>query len=300
MELRRDRSSEEKIKKLGSEGLAPMHDIEHNPESKTPRMTEFEAAELHFAYEGVAALRGLSLTVREGERIALLGANGSGKSTLLRMMDGLLYAGSGSLKFRGQELTEAALSDDKFAMGFHRQVGMVFQNPDVQLFNPTVFDEVAFGPLQMGWSRDEVLERVHKALEWIGASHLKDRAPYRLSGGEKKRVALASVVVLEPDVLLLDEPFAALDFQSKLLIENDTAALVRQSRRSLLLITHDIEEAVSLADRVIVLSKRPTRVKASYDIELGEERTDMMAMRLSPGFSHYVRRIWADLDVVLQ
>ncbi|HEY9213730.1 MAG TPA: spermidine/putrescine ABC transporter ATP-binding protein, partial [Ancylobacter sp.] len=97
--------------------------------------------------------------------------------------------------------------------------------------------------------------------------------------------------------LLLDEPFAALDFQTKLLIESDTARLVRQSRRSVLLITHDIEEAVSLADRVIVLTKRPTRVKAEYRIALGTDRTDMIAARESPGFSAYVRQIWADLDV---
>jgi len=101
-------------------------------------------------------------------------------------------------------------------------------------------------------------------------------------------------------VLLLDEPFAALDFQNKLLIEGDTMKLVREGGRSLLLITHDIEEAVSLADPVIVLTKRPTRVKGVYDIELGIERVDMMAARNSPDFSQYVRRIWADLDVVLQ
>ena len=95
-----------------------------------------------------------------------------------------------------------------FALGFRRQVGLVFQNPDIQLFNPTVFDEVAFGPLQLGWPREEILERVHATLDWIGAEHLKDRAPYRLSGGEKKRVAIASVIVLDPDVLLLDEPTA--------------------------------------------------------------------------------------------
>jgi NitT/TauT family transport system ATP-binding protein len=99
---------------------------------------------------------------------------------------------------------------------------------------------------------------------------------------------------------LLDEPFAALDFQSKLLIENDTMGLVRESRRSLLLITHDIEEAVSLADRVIVLSKRPTEVKAAYDIALGDDRRDLIAVRQSASFRDYVRSIWADLDVVLQ
>jgi NitT/TauT family transport system ATP-binding protein len=113
-------------------------------------------------------------------------------------------------------------------------------------------------------------------------------------------VALARTLVNEPDVLLLDEPFAALDFQSKLLIENDTVGLVRKGNRSMLLITHDIEEAVSLADRVIVLSKRPTQVKASYKIELGSARMDMMAVRENPGFGRYVRSIWADLDVVLQ
>ena len=112
--------------------------------------------------------------------------------------------------------------------------------------------------------------------------------------------ALARTLVNEPDVLLLDEPFASLDFQNKLLIENDTAKLVRRGGRSLLLITHDIEEAVSLADRVIVLSKRPTQVKAVYTIALGAERTDMMAARERHDFSQYVRRIWADLEVVLQ
>src|SRR6266403_331134 len=132
----------------------------------------------------------------------------------------------------------------------------------------------------------------------VGLSGFADHYPSTLSGGMRQRVALARTLVHEPDVLLLDEPFAALDFQSKLLIESDTAALVRQSNRSLLLITHDIEEAVSLADRVIVLSKRPTRVTAVYDIALGAERTDMIAMRQSQDFSQYVRRIWADLDVV--
>jgi NitT/TauT family transport system ATP-binding protein len=116
----------------------------------------------------------------------------------------------------------------------------------------------------------------------------------------RQRVALARTLVNEPAVLLFDEPFASLDFQNKLLIEGDTAKLVREGGRSLLLITHDIEEAVSLADRVIVLSKRPTRVKAVYDIDLGGDRTDMMAARDSDNFSSYVRQIWADLDVVLQ
>jgi cobalt/nickel transport system ATP-binding protein len=230
----------------------PVRGSEQNPTHDSMRITEFEASDLHFAYEGVAALRGLSLKVREGERIALLGANGSGKSTLLRMMDGLLFASAGTMKFRGLELNEAALSDDKFALGFHRQVGLVFQNPDVQLFNPTVFDEVAFGPLQMGWGHDEVLERVNKALEWIGASHLRNRAPYRLSGGEKKRVAIASVVVLEPDVLLLDEPTAALDPRSQSQVI-ELLGSWNDGRKTIITATHQLEVLGEICERAVVL-----------------------------------------------
>jgi NitT/TauT family transport system ATP-binding protein len=113
----------------------------------------------------------------------------------------------------------------------------------------------------------------------------------------RQRVALARTLVAEPEVLLLDEPFAALDFQTKLVIESDTAKLVREQRRSVLLITHDIEEAVSLSDRVVVLSHRPARIRSVYDILLEGDRTDMMAARDSPGFSDYVRNIWRDLEV---
>jgi cobalt/nickel transport system ATP-binding protein len=215
---------------------------------------EFEAAEVRYEYERVAALQGLSLQVRAGERIALLGANGSGKSTLLRLMDGLHFACKGTLRFRGAALTEEAMEDDAFAMQFRRRVGLVFQNPDIQLFNPTVFDEVAFGPLQLGWPRAEILERVHATLEWIGAEHLKDRAPYRLSGGEKKRVAIASVVVLDPDVLLLDEPTASLDPRSQSqvieLLESWNNGL-----KTIITATHQLEILGEISGRAVVLSK---------------------------------------------
>jgi len=215
---------------------------------------EFEAEAVRYEYERVAALQGLTLRVRAGERIALLGANGSGKSTLLRLMDGLHFACAGALRFRGEALTEEAMQDDGFAMNFRRRVGMVFQNPDVQLFNPTVFDEVAFGPLQLGWPREEILERVHATLQWIGAEHLKDRAPYRLSGGEKKRVAIASVIVLDPDVLLLDEPTAALDPRS----QSQVIELLESwndGRKTIITATHQLEILGEISGRAVVLER---------------------------------------------
>jgi len=227
---------------------------EFQGEARQPEALEFEADQVSYEYERVPALRGLSLRIKAGERIALLGANGSGKSTLLRLLDGLHFACAGTLRFRGAALTEAAMEDDAFAFQFRRRVGLVFQNPEIQLFNPTVFDEVAFGPLQLGWPREEILERVHATLEWIGAEHLKDRAPYRLSGGEQKRVAIASVIVLDPDVLLLDEPTSMLDPRSQSqvieLLEN-----WNNGKKTIITATHQLEILGEIAGRAVVLER---------------------------------------------
>ena len=134
-------------------------------------------------------------------------------------------------------------------------------------------------------------------LDRLGLHGFAKAYPETLSGGQRQRVALARTLVTDPEVMLLDEPFAALDFQSKLLIENDTAALVRGEHRAVLLITHDVEEAVSMSDRVIVLSQRPTRVVRTYEIDLPGQRIDMMEARMSPGFHDMVRAIWDDLQV---
>ena len=214
----------------------------------------FETEGLEFHYQGIPALRAINLSVAEGSRVALLGANGSGKSTLLRILDGLYFPHSGSVRFRGAELTESQFSDDEFAYQFRRQVGLVFQNPDVQLFNPTVFDEVAFGPLQLRWPKQEIRDRVGEILERMRISHLKDRVPHRLSGGEKKRVALASVLVLDPSVLLLDEPTAALDPRSQsqvidLLVDWGGGA------KTVITATHDLGDLADIADRCYVLDQ---------------------------------------------
>jgi len=236
----------------------------------------------------VPVIGDLSLTLREGEIVSIVGPSGCGKTTLLNTLCGLLAPDTGRIRWHGREVS-----------GQPQNVGYMLQK-DLLLPWRTALGNTMLGLEIRGVASAEAEDRSRAMLDQLGLHGFAEHYPSTLSGGMRQRVALARTLVNEPDVLLLDEPFASLDFQSKLLIENDTVALVRQSRRSLLLITHDIEEAISLADRVIVLSKRPTQVKAVYDIALGADRNDMIAVRQSPGFSDYVRGIWADLDVVLQ
>ena len=212
----------------------------------------FRVANVTFRYGSVVALNNVSLAIQEGRRSALLGANGSGKSTLLRMLDGLCFPDSGEISFRGDWLDSHAFEHDDFALAFRRRVGLVFQNPDVQLFNPTVFDEVAFGPLQMRWSKSEIRERVEATLKTLEITHLKDRPPHRLSGGEKKRVAIASVLVLDPEVLLLDEPTAALDPRSQSQII-DLLIGWGDGKKTVITATHDLGLVEDIADDCFLL-----------------------------------------------
>ncbi|MGA8272113.1 MAG: ABC transporter ATP-binding protein [Candidatus Sulfotelmatobacter sp.] len=214
----------------------------------------FAIENISFDYEGIPAIRGLSLHVEQGERIALLGANGSGKSTLLRILDALYFPATGSVAFQGNPLTEERFQNEEFSLRFRRRVALVFQNPDVQLFNPTVFEEVAYGPLQLQWKKEELIQRVDETLTSMGISHLRERPPYRLSGGEKKRVALASVLVLDPEVLLLDEPTATLDPKS----QSQVVDLIQQwkgSSKTVVTATHQLEIVEDIADRVLILEE---------------------------------------------
>ena len=224
----------------------------------------FAVEQLTYRYQNAKALDELTLAIPEGSRIALLGANGSGKSTLLRVLDGLYFAESGSVAFRGARLTEERFGEDEFAFAFRRQVGLVFQNPDSQLFNPTVFDEVAFSPLQMKWPRQEIRQRVMETLEWLRIEHLKDRAPQRLSGGEKKRVALASVLVLDPAVLLLDEPTAGLDPRSQGQL-NELLVQWGGGGKSVIIATHDLVDLRETVDRCYVLDSGRLAAEGSPD-----------------------------------
>lgn len=234
----------------------------------------FDVRDVSYSYDNIAAVQGLTLEVKRGERIALLGANGSGKSTLLRLLAGLAFPERGDIAFFGESLTEARLQQETFFFRFRRSVGVVFQNPDVQLFNASVFDELAFGPLQMRWPKDRIREKVEAALDMMGIAPLRDRPPHRLSGGEKKRVALASVLVLNPEVLILDEPAAGLDPNS----QNQIVELLsswKGGSKTVITATHDLDTLEDVADRCYVLKDgglagegEPTAVL--HDIELLE------------------------------
>jgi len=199
------------------------------------------------------ALDGISLTICQGERVALLGANGSGKSTLLKLLDGLVPPSAGRMEIFGEQV-DAIDDDSDAAHRFHRRVGLVFQDPDVQLFSPTVGDDVAFGPLQLGLPLVEVRRRVEAALEQMSIMHLRDRAPFELSGGEKKRAAIASVLSLEPDVVLLDEPTASLDPRTKWVLVNLIQQLGEQGK-TIVVATHELEIVPIVADRAVVIGE---------------------------------------------
>ncbi len=214
----------------------------------------FRLDDVSFRYGQLAAVDRISLAIEPGTRVALLGANGSGKSTLLRILDALYFAHTGAVAFYGETLTEARFEDERFAFDFRRRVGLVFQNPDVQLFNTTVFEEVAFAPLQMRWDKQEIVRRVNETLEMMQIAPLRDRPPHRLSGGEKKRVALASVLVLDPEVLLLDEPTAALDPRSQSQII-DMLIGWGGSGKTVITATHDLGVVEDTADYCFVLER---------------------------------------------
>lgn len=232
----------------------------------------FTLDNVNFDYDGIPALRALSVTIQRGERVAIVGANGSGKSTLLRLLDALCFPTAGSIQFELEPLTQQRLADHDFMARFRRSVALVFQNPDVQLFNPTVFDEIAFGPLQLPVSREEALRAVNATIASIGLEALRERPPYRLSGGEKKKVALASVLVMDPQVLLLDEPTASLDprSQSRLI---DLIQGWKGDSKTVVTATHELTLLEEIADTVyvmdsggIVASGAPAEILANTEL----------------------------------
>ena len=222
----------------------------------------FQVERVSYSYQNRhEALRDVDLTVDQGEQLILLGANGCGKSTLLKILDGLYRPSAGRLLAFGEDVT--AIADDPLkARELHRRVGLVFQDADIQLFSPTVFDDVAFGPLQMGWPSAVVRERVDVALAQMNVQHLATRAPYELSGGEKKRVAIATVLSMDPDVIMLDEPTANLDPRSRAVLVEVIVGL-RDLGKTVIMTTHELDIVPEIATRVVVFGDEERRPIAS-------------------------------------
>lgn len=199
--------------------------------------------------DGPRVLEDVSFTIRPGERVLLLGANGSGKSTLLRIMSGLVAPSAGEYRYRDRLVTPAALRDRAFARRFRREVVLLFQHPDTMIFNPTVFEEIAFGPRQLGLPDTD--ERVTRWAEVFGLTEYLERAPFALSGGEKQKVCLAALLVLEPEVLLLDEPTAHLDPRSVGWLVD----FLLELKVTLVIATHSLSLAPELGERALVLGE---------------------------------------------
>lgn len=205
---------------------------------------KIEVKGIHFSYpDGHKALKGLTFSIHHGEAVGIIGANGAGKSTLLMLLMGVLFPDKGEVLVGDVHVTKKSLPV------IRQRLGMVFQDPDDQLFMTTVYDDIAFGPRNYGLDEKEVEERVLQALEKVGITHLKERAPFKLSGGEKRAASIASVLSMQPDVLIMDEPTAALDPKSRRRI----MGLLESFEHTKIITSHDLDMVFDICKRVIVI-----------------------------------------------
>lgn len=226
--------------------------------------------------EETVVLNQISFDVKKGEIVAIVGPSGCGKSTLLNLISGLIQPDSGKIEINGK-------------------VGYMFQKDHLFEWR-TVYKNITLGP-EIAKIKIEP-EKIDQILKKYGLYDFKNHYPKELSGGMRQRVALLRTLALNPDILLLDEPFSSLDYQTKITVQDDIYKIIKDAHKTTLLVTHDITEAIAMADRVIVLTKRPSTIKAIYDIELDlkEEKTPLLS-RNSPKFKEYFNLIWEALDI---
>jgi len=207
---------------------------------------KLEVKNLKFSYPGgYEAVKNISFTIHEGESVGIIGANGAGKSTLLMLIMGIIFPEAGEILVGDVKVTKKTLPE------IRKRLGMVLQNPDDQLFMTTVYDDVAFGPRNYKLDEKEVKDRVENSLELVGVSHLKNRAPFKLSGGEKRNAAIASVLSMKPDILIMDEPTAALDPKSRRRVIN----LLNSFNQTKIITSHDLDMIFETCNRVIVIKE---------------------------------------------
>lgn len=230
-----------------------------------------QADNVHYAYpDGTAGLTGVSFRITHGESVALVGANGAGKSTLLLHLNGCLLPTQGTIHIGDLPVTK------KTTAAIRRTVGMVFQDSDDQLFMPTVFEDVAFGPMNLGLANEELQTVVMGVLQRVQADHLRDRPPFKLSVGEKRRVAIAAVLAMSPDILVMDEPSSSLDPRAR----RELIELLQTFEHTKIIATHDLDLALQLCPRTIVLDNgkvsadRPTKDIFNDDELLANSRLE--------------------------
>ena len=235
-----------------------------------------EISRVAYAYpDGHQALFGVDLHVHRGEKIALLGPNGAGKTTLVLHINGILLPGSGSVRIAGMEVKAENLKQ------IRSKVGVVLQDPDDQLFMPTVRDDVAFGPSNMGITGDELDSRVHEALVAVGMQDFSERSPQHLSFGQRRRVAIATVLAMKPEILVLDEPSSNLDPAAR----REIAEILNELDITMLMVTHDLPYALELCQRSVILSSGIIVAdRATYDLLADEELIKQHRLELPFGF----------------
>ena len=212
---------------------------------------------ISYNYEEVSALNDISLEIYAGELIFFTGPNGCGKSTLFKLLNGLIFPTKGEYYFDNKKIDKNTLQDNIFAKNFHKRIGYIFQNPDVQLFNATVYDEIAFGPRQMNLNEEIIHQRINELLIYLNIQNLQDRPPYHLSGGEQKKVALAAILALNPDVLMIDEPLNGLDNKTRQWFKEFLMDFIK-ANKTILISTHE-QELLSLPhSRIIKFNDKHT------------------------------------------
>ena len=210
--------------------------------------------DISFTYKNKLALDKVNVHIKEGECIAIIGPNGSGKSTFLKLLNAIIFPSKGKYIFDKVEINENYLKDNKILKLFHKRLGFVFQNSDTQLFCSTVFEEIAFGLMQMELPEEEVNKRVNDCLKLLNIEKLIEEHPYNLSGGEKKRVAIASVLAMNPEIIILDEPMNGIDPKGKKFLRDLLIAL-NKSGKTIICATHDFEYVEGIFNRAIVFSE---------------------------------------------
>jgi cobalt/nickel transport system ATP-binding protein len=246
----------------------------------------FELRDVYYAYLGkYPALCGVDITIQRGERITIIGANGSGKSTLLHMLDGLIFPDKGTMKAFGSELNESLFNEEDFSINFRKKVGLVFQNSDIQLFCPTVKEDICFGPLQLQIGKKVMERRLDELVSFLGIEDLLDRSPHQLSIGEKRKVAIASTLIIDPDVLIVDEPTAGLDpLTTRHII--DLLLHANDAGKTIITSTHDLHIVGEISDMVYVFGQGKKIIKAGSPHEILGDSKLLQANNLIHIHSH--------------